>query len=56
MLFVFLGVPQFWHRIIAVITGVVVVSIAYNLPHEKRLNESEIKDSVYTENNNISNS
>jgi hypothetical protein len=56
MLFVFLGIPQFWHRIIAMITGIIIVSIAYNLPHEKRTGSTEIKDSVYTENNNISNS
>ena len=41
MLFLFLGVPSFWHRIIAVISGLIIVAVAYNLPHELPY---EIKD------------
>jgi hypothetical protein len=35
MLFLFIGVPSFWHEVIAVISGLIIIFIAYNLPHEE---------------------
>ena len=32
MIFLFLGVPSSWHKIAAIISGVVIIAIAYNLP------------------------
>ena len=32
MIFLFLGLPSTWHRAIAVITGLLVIIVAYNLP------------------------
>lgn len=49
--FLFLGVPPFWDKIIAGITGVIIIIVAYNLPHEKKQSNS-YTDSSFTENNN----
>lgn len=43
ILFLFLGVPSLWHKIIAVFTGLIIILVSYNLPHEKRQN---INDSM----------
>lgn len=32
MIFLFLGVPSLWHKIIAIVSGLIIVAIAYNLP------------------------
>lgn len=39
--FLFLGVPSLWHKIIAVISGLIIILISYNLPHEKRENNND---------------
>jgi hypothetical protein len=31
-IFLFLGLPSMWHRILAVITGLVIVCVSYTLP------------------------
>lgn len=49
-LFLYLGFPVEWHKIILVITGLIVISIAYNLPQEN-LEISTNKDSAFVENN-----
>ncbi len=38
MIFLFLGVPSFWHKVIALLTGIVIVTISYNLSSEKKVN------------------
>ncbi len=38
MIFLFLGVPSLWHKIIAGVSGLVIILISYNLPHEKKQN------------------
>lgn len=50
MIFLFLGVPSLWHKIIALVTGVIIVAIAYNLPYEK--SKQSGNGSVFVENNN----
>ncbi len=32
MVFLFLGFPSMWHKIIAVLSGLVIIIISYNLP------------------------
>ncbi len=34
MIFLFLGFPIGWHKIILVISGLIIIAIAYNLPQE----------------------
>ncbi|HEY4494684.1 MAG TPA: hypothetical protein VJC02_01115 [Candidatus Paceibacterota bacterium] len=36
MVFLFLGVPSFWHKVIAILSGLVIIIIAYNIPSEKK--------------------
>lgn len=48
MIFLFLGVPSLWHKIIALVSGLIVILISYNLPHEKK----DIKADSFTENTN----
>lgn len=49
MVFLFLGVPSLWHKILALVTGLVIVAIAYNVPQERKSSSSST-DSVFTEN------
>lgn len=37
MFFLFLGVPQGWKEILAVITGILIIGVAYRLAPEKRV-------------------
>ena len=53
MVFLFIGVPSLWHKIIALASGLIIITIAYNLPHEKNQNFSQ-NGSSYVENNNHS--
>jgi hypothetical protein len=32
IVFLFLGLPSGWHKIIAIVTGLLVIIVAYNLP------------------------
>jgi membrane-bound ClpP family serine protease len=34
MIFLFLGFPIGWHKIILAISGLIIIAIAYNLPQE----------------------
>lgn len=36
MVFLFLGVPSLWHKILALISGLIIILIAYNLPADSR--------------------
>jgi len=36
IIFLFLGLPYPWHEVIAVISGLIIILISYNLPHEKK--------------------
>ncbi len=36
MFFLFLGIPSSWHKIIAIISGLIIIAIAYNLPQEEK--------------------
>ncbi len=49
MIFLFLGIPSLWHKIFALITGIVIISIAYNLPSEEKSVVSK-EDSAFIEN------
>lgn len=52
MIFLFLGVPSLWHKIFALVSGIIIISIAYNLPAEERLSSSE-GSSTFVENNKV---
>ncbi len=54
MIFLFLGVPSLWHKIIALVTGLIIIAIAYSLPHEKSSQSGN--GSVFIENNNTNES
>ncbi len=41
MIIPFLGVPSTWSWIISVVSGLLIVFVSYNLPHQKRENNSE---------------
>lgn len=32
IIFLFLGLPESWHKILAVISGLLIIIVAYNLP------------------------
>lgn len=49
MIFLFLGVPSLWHKIIAIVSGLVIISISYNLPPDQNTNISS--SSSFVENN-----
>lgn len=52
-IFLFLGVPSLWHKIISVASGLIIIFISYNLPHESKP-ENQSTHSAFTENNNHS--
>jgi hypothetical protein len=54
-LFLFLGFPSAWHKIIAIISGIAIIAISYNLPHEKKEVKEEQSAPVFTENNSSTN-
>ena len=37
MIFLFLGFPSDWHKVIAVVSGLIIILIAYNLPASTRV-------------------
>lgn len=45
-IFLFLGFPEVWHNILAVITGLVIIFVAYRLPRESIKNTSGETNSV----------
>ena len=57
ILFTFLGFPEFWDKIIALITGILIVTISYFLPSKQEdtttanLPFVEYKNSTPTETN-----
>ncbi len=57
ILFTFLGFPEFWDKIIALITGILIVTISYFLPSKQEDNTTvnlpfvEYKNSTQTETN-----
>lgn len=36
MIFLFLGVPSSWHKITALISGLIIIAISYNIPQEQK--------------------
>jgi len=48
MIFLFLGVPTLWHKIIALFSGLIIILISYNLPPDKKNNTDS---SAFVENN-----
>ncbi len=54
-LFLFLGFPSTWHKIIAILSGLAIVLVSYNLPHEKKEVKEEQSTPVFTENNSSTN-
>ena len=41
MVFIFLGIPSSWHKIIAIVTGIVIIAIAYNIPPKENRNTAD---------------
>lgn len=41
MAFLFLGLPSTWHKIIALVTGLLIVGISYTLPAPKMEEQKE---------------
>lgn len=54
IVFLFLGLTAPWHRVVAVLLGLAIVTIAYNLPHEKSTESTE-NPLAFTENSSNSN-
>lgn len=55
MIFLSLGFPSMWHKIIAVVSGIIVIAISYNLsPENKKDNASAVssENSAFIENKN----
>ena len=50
IIFLFLGFPSYLDRTISVISGIIIILIAYNLPQEQNRVLSE-RDSAFIENN-----
>ena len=51
MIFLFLGIPSVWHKVVALISGVVVIAIALRLPEERKQNP-KVQTPIFVENNN----
>jgi len=52
--FLFLGLPPLWHKILAIISGIFIIIIAYNLESKDKKDEiQKMSDDqgVFTENN-----
>ena len=49
MVFLFTGITTPWHKVVAIVTGLIIITIAYNLPQERKTFSS--KDSGFVENN-----
>lgn len=41
MFFLFIGVPALWHEIMAFVSGLIIILISYNLPHEEKVHSDE---------------
>ncbi len=54
MIFLFLGFPSTWHKIIALISGVIIIAIAYNIPQEQKTN-LPVNDRPFVENDHVEN-
>lgn len=50
MIFLFLGFPSSWHRIIALLSGIIIIGIAYNIPQEQK-KDTQIDNRTFIENN-----
>ncbi|MEK7095384.1 MAG: hypothetical protein AAB917_01875 [Patescibacteria group bacterium] len=50
MAFLFLGLPSFWHKILAVISGVIIIVIAYRLDSSKGKIETIKEDQPFVDN------
>lgn len=49
MVFLFLGFPSMWHKIIAILSGLIIVGISYNLAPENK-NDTILTNSSFVEN------
>lgn len=47
--FLFLGFPSSWHKIIAIVTGLIIILIAYNLPPPEADDEEKSGDTIFVE-------
>jgi hypothetical protein len=55
MIFLFLGFPSLWHKIIALVSGFIIIAISYNLSPENKDNNINItspSNSPFIENEN----
>lgn len=56
IVFLFLGFPSTWQRPIAIATGLIIIAIAYNLPHEQNTQKTDSSNSFVENNSNNSSS
>ena len=54
MIFLFLGFPSIWHKVIALVSGLIIIAIAYNIPQEQKEQKTDLSSDTATfiENNN----
>ncbi len=50
MALLFLGIPSSFHKILAILTGLAIIFISYNLSPEERVDDENEKESPYIEN------
>jgi hypothetical protein len=48
--FLFLGIPDTWDKIISGIMGLIIILIAYKIPHEYKKTEINKNDGAFIEN------
>ena len=51
MIFLFLGFPSAWHKPVALISGLIIIAISYNIPQEHK-KDSVVQDSTFVESKN----
>lgn len=49
IIFLFLGFPVMWHKIIAIVSGLAIVAIAYSLPPTEKKKIVEVQDKPFVE-------
>lgn len=51
IIFLFLGFPSSWDKIIAVISGLAIIAIAYNTAPDQKANPDKANGETFLENN-----
>ena len=50
IIYLFLGIPAVWDKILSIISGIIIIIIAYRLPHESRKVQNNLAENTFTEN------